>query len=222
MLTDVLKSIVIGLSDRPIGMIFICFRITKCSTNFGNHKLGVKYRSLNKRELPYGDSGIDRRKHIVRLSLTRHISIPTLPPPPPPPEKRFKKNMPPPAFVFVQIKIKIKNLPPASVSSKSGLRNNGIIFFGLKVNNFEKATCRILLRTKLTRIPDEKPFSLYLAAAFAICYVWCLAKTARGFILNIPTLPPPPPPPHPPPPPPPPPKKGLKKICRRPHSFLFK
>ena len=27
-LTDVLKSIVIELSVRPIGMIFICFRIT--------------------------------------------------------------------------------------------------------------------------------------------------------------------------------------------------
>ena len=45
--------------------------------------------------------------------------------------------MPPPAFVFVQIKIKIKNLSPASVSSKSGLRNNGIIFFGLS-DNFMK------------------------------------------------------------------------------------
>ena len=131
----------------------------------------MKYRSLNKRELPYGDSGIDRRKHIVRLSLTRHISIPTLPPPPP--EKRFKKkNMPPPAFVFVQIKIKIKNLPPASVSSKSSLRNKTELS---KVNRIPHCENPEQLPSKESIEPDADAVNESFANALDYC-PWCKEK----------------------------------------------
>ena len=46
-LTDVPKSIVIGLSVRPIGMIFICYRITIMLNQFWQSQIRCEISIIN-------------------------------------------------------------------------------------------------------------------------------------------------------------------------------